>query len=552
MDTKETQKNTVWHRVKYLTLMQIGDQVRGLKSGNRKKLVASIAIKAMFAVLSIAIFFAIFMLLKSFFNFVPTEAMLVSLVFITQVVSIVSCLSGMILVLFVSKENTMLLAFPCRYSEIFLSKILVFALEEVKKSLYFLLPILIGFGANADVNVLYWLQLPIVWMALCLLPVFIGAMLSIPAIYIKRFLQTHVLVYAVLMVALIVAGFFGVYSILKAIPIPIDIGGQYNEFVISVNETFASINRFALFYNFIGKALFGKMIYLYLPLMILVVVGFGLLCFLVAMPFYFRAASSTAENSSTKKHRLKYAKRGNLFLTFFKKELKIHFRSFESMTSIITVVFIFPVVSFIFNFIMSVINTSSLGNIMTIAFNLMITLSLLGTHNANTAAALSMEGNEFAILKTAPSNTSVIAWAKIAVTTIINLMSVVVTAGMMVFMKQSIGLRIEMLDVILMSVSILFISVGQAAWGFEFDLRKPKIADYAAKGDAVTDNGNIAKAIGVSFLVATLIGLLSLLLLLDAYLSGWVRLLAIAFGFLLARLYLFNSNLKAYFNDIQG
>ncbi len=550
MNTKEIQKNTVWHRVKYLTLMQIGDQVRGLKSGNRKKLVISIAIRTLFFLLANAIFFGVFMLLKSFFNFIPTESMLISLVLIMQVVSIISCLSGMILVLFVSKENTMLLAFPCRYSEIFLSKIIVFALEEVKKSLYFLLPVLIGFGINANVNILYWLQLPIVWIALCLLPVFIGAMLSIPAIYVKRFLQTHVFVYAVLMVALIVAGFFGVYNILKAIPIPIDIGGQYNEFVIGVNQTFENINQFALFYNFIGKTLFGTV--WYLPLMILVVAGFGVLCFLVAMPFYFRAASSTAEDSSTKKHRLKYAKHSNLFMTFFKKELKIHFRSFESMTSIITVVFLFPVISFIFNFIMSVINTSSLGNIMTIAFNLMITLSLLGTHNANTAAALSMEGNEFAILKTAPSNTSVIAWAKIAVTSIINLMSVIVTAGMMVFMKQTIGLRIEMLDVVLMSVSILFISIGQAAWGFELDLRKPKIAEYAAKGDAVTDNGNIAKAIGISFLVATLIGLLSLLLLLDAYLSGWIRLLLIASGFLVARLYLFKSNLKAYFNDIQG
>ena len=539
-------------RVKYLTLMQIGDQLRGIKVGGKKKLATTIAIKTLFAVLAIAIFYAVFMVLKNFFSFAPTRNMLVTLVFITQVVSIVSCLSSMILVLFLSKENTMLLAFPCRYSEIFSSKIIVFALEEVKKSLYFLLPMLIGFGANASVGVGYWLQLPIVWITLCLLPVFIAATLSILAIYIKRFLQTHVFIYAVLMVVLITAGFFGAYTFLTMIPIPVDIGGQYNEFVISINQVFADISSVSLFYNFIGDAVFGNMVYLYLPLTILTLCGFGALCFFAAMPFYFRAASSTAENSSKKKHHLKYSKHGGLFMTFFKKELKIHFRSFESMTSIIIVVFLFPVISFIFNFIMSVINTSSLGNIMTIAFNLMITLSLLGTHNANTAAALSMEGNEFAILKTAPSNTSIIAWAKIAVTAIINLMSVIVTAGMLMFMKQYIGLRIEMQDVILMSACILFISIGQAAWSFEFDLRKPKISDYAAKGDAVTDNGNIAKALGISFLVATLVGFLSILLLLDAYMYGWVRLVGLAFGLLVARLYLFNSNLKSYFQDIQG
>ena len=41
---------------------------------------------------------------------------------------------AMMLTLFASKENTMLLAFPCNYSEIFLSKIIVFSLEEMKKN----------------------------------------------------------------------------------------------------------------------------------------------------------------------------------------------------------------------------------------------------------------------------------------------------------------------------------------------------------------------------------------------------------------------------------
>ena len=271
------------------------------------------------------------------------------------------------------------------------------------------------------------------------------------------------------------------------------------------------------------------------------------MCFAAAMPFYFRAASATAENSSNKKHIFKPSKHSNLFFTFFKKEWKIHFRSFETMTSIITAVFIFPVIAYVFNFLLSVINTSSLGNFMTIAFNLMITLSLLGTHNANTAASISKEGNEFAILKTAPSNTSVIAWAKIAMTAIINFLSLLVTGTMLM-----ITTRLSNVDVILMVVTMFCITLGQIAWGFELDIRKPKITDYASKGDAVTDNGNIAKAIALGFLVSTLTGLLSLILILDTYAYGWVRLVAIAAGFMAVRLYLLRSNLKAYFSDIQG
>lgn len=546
-NTQEIKKNSVFRRVKYLTLMQIGDQVRGLKTGGNKKLVSKILLKVLFMAISIVAFTALFFVIRNFFSFELSKDLIVTLIFITQLISIVACLGGMILVLFVSKENTMLLAFPCNYSEIFLSKIIVFALDEIKKSLIFILPLLIGFGINAGVGVIYWLQLPIIWLTLCLLPVFIGAIMAIPAIYIIKFLKSHVFIYALFLSALIIAGYLLVYWILSQIEPPLNIAGKYARFLEAVRQAFATINKISLFYSFIGNSLFGDSTALYFSLTLLVVLGFGVLCFLVAMPFYFKAASSTAENSSKKVHKIKYGKGKSLFITFLKKELKILFRSSDTVTSIVTAVLLFPTISYVFNFIMSLINTSSLGIYMTIAFNMMITLSLLGSHNANSASAISREGNEFAVLKTAPSNTSLICWAKLAVTAAINVLSLITTAIMLVF-----SMRVPIFDVIAIVITIFFISVGQIAWGFELDLRNPKITEYASKGDAVTDNGNVAKAIAIAFLVSTLVGLLSLILLLDSYVLGWVRILLIAFVFMLARLYLLHSNLKTYFDGIQG
>lgn len=547
MGEQTLNNNTAMRRIKYLTLMQIGDKLRNLKTGNRKKLGMSILLRTLLCLLITAVFWVVFNLISSTFQLQATKDMLITLMFFIQIVSVISCLSSMILLLFVSKENTMLLAFPCKYTEIFISKILVFSIEEVRKGLFFLLPLLIGFGVNADVSVAYWLQLPICWLVLCLLPVFISATLSIPAIYIKRFMQTHVWVYAVIVIALIIAIFFGIYSVLSQIEVPIKLVAVYGKFVAAVKQAFVTINSFALFYNFIGKTLFGEMVYLYLPLTLIVLSAFACLCFAVAMPFYFNAASSTAENSTKKKHAFKERAHGNLFFTFFRKEIKIFIRSFQDVNSAITVIFIFPVLIYIFNFVLSAINTNTLGNYIIIGFNIMIALSLLGTHNANIAMSLSSEGNEFAILKTAPSDTSVIGWAKIAVTAIVNLLSVSVMAIMLL-----ITTRLSLTDVLLTVVTILIISVGQIAWSFEFDVRNPKIVEYATKGDGVTDNMNVAKGIAVGFIVSTLAGLLCLILLMDHYWSGWVRLLLIAAVFTLARFYLLRSNLKAYFSDIQG
>ena len=548
MGKDKAQKNTALRRVKYLTLMQIGDGLRDLRTGNKSKLAAKIALKTLLALVMIVVFVALLGVVESFLSLTISRDMLITVLLVMQAVSIISCLSSMMLTLFASKENTMLLAFPCNYSEIFLSKIIVFALEEMKKNLYFLLPLLIGFGFNSDVNILFWVQMPIMWVALCLIPVFFGAMLSIPAIFVKRFMQNHVWIFAGAMAVLFGVVFFTIYKILSSIQLPINLLAMYNRFINSVNAGFAKVTKFALFYNWIGKALYGEMVWLYLPLTVILLAALCVGCFFIALPFYFKAASASNENSTTKQHKLKTPKKGSLFGTFFRKELKIQLRTFQSMNSMVIVIFLFPLITYVFNFLMAAIYTSTMGYYMTIGFNTMIILSLLATHNANSAAGISMEGNEFAVLKTAPSNTSVIVWAKLAVTGIVNALAL----AMMGIMLMMTSRTLTALDVVLLMASILCISLGQIAWGAEFDIRKPKITEYATKGDGVTDNANIAKAMGLAFLTSTLFGIVGLLLMAESYLFGWIRLVGLAVIFMAARFYLLHSNLKAYFEDIQG
>jgi hypothetical protein len=547
MSENTMQKNTAFRRVKYLTLMQIGDGVRDLRTGSKARLAARTALKTLLAVVLMAVFVLVFGVMDILFQLPPSRDMLITLLFITQIVGIISCLSSMMLTLFASKENTMLLAFPCNYSEIFLSKIIVFSLEEMKKNVYFLLPLLVGFGVNGGVGVAYWALLPLMWLVLCLLPVFIGAMLSIPAIVIKSFMQNHVWFYAILMTIVFGCVFFAVFKILSGVSLPINLVAVYGDFIAAVKRFFVQVNGFALFYNWIGRAMYGELVYLYVPLTILVLIGLVVVCFLAAMPFYFKAASASNENSVTKKHQYVITKKGGLFGTFFRKELRIQLRTFQSVNSILIVVFLFPLIAYVFNFLMAAINTSAMGSYMSIAFNLMIILTLLGTHNANSAASISMEGNEFAVLKTAPSNTSLIVWAKLAVTGLVNFASLCMMACMLLMTT-----RLEFIDIALLMLCILFISLGQIAWGVEFDLRKPRITEYATKGDGVTDNGNIAKAMAIAFLISTLFGVVGLLMIADSYVFGWVRLVVFSLVFLLARFYLLRSNLKAYFEDIQG
>ncbi len=539
-------KNTPYRRVKYLSLMQMGEQLRAKKTRSTKTKAFITFLKCCITVAVTAIIMFVLSFLQNKFQVKTSRDMFVFFIFITQIITLLSCVSSMISVLYTSKDNTMLLAFPCTYGEIFLSRIIVFSIGELKKSAFFLVPILLAFGLQVG-GVAYWLLIIPMWVMLCLLPVLIGALLSIPLVYVKRFLGKHVSVYATLVVLLIAGLFFGVTILLQKLPDPLRLIAVYGQFIKKLEGFFAATRSWSLWYAFIGAAMFGEAVYWTLPVSIAIFAAFGTACFLIARPFYFKAVSSTVEAGRTKKHKPRQHKFNNLFLTFFRKELKLFFRNSQSVNSAVTTILLFPFISYVFNFVLLVINKTSLGDFMSIAFNVMITLSVLSANNANVAASISSEGNEFAVLKTAPSNTSVICWAKIAVTSLVNLVAMAATFIMLTF-TTNLGNG----DLVLMALLLLIITTAHIFWSFQLDINNPRILDYAQKGNNVVDNVNIGKSIVIGFIVATLAGVLALLLLLDATkASGWLRLFAIAGAFLVARFYLLRRNIKVYFNDIQ-
>ena len=552
--TKSIEKNRIWRRIKLLVLLQAGEKFRSVKTSNKKTAAFKIFLSVLAAIAVTGGLYFLLNYLKTKLVFSFDDRLYTTVIFLTQVISIITCVGSMMAVLYNGKENHILMAFPCKYNEIFVSKIIVFTLEELKKSCFFVLPFLLSYGVVSGGGLAYWLQLIPTWVFMTTFPVLVSAIFSIPFIFVKKFLENHALLYGAILAVILVAVFALIVYGLSFVPTPVRIVALYNTLMAKFESTLAAINQFALFYNFIGKAMFGKMVYMYLPLTLVVYVAAAALCFLVAMPFYFKAASSSSENSVTKKHKVYERKdrKSNLFFTFFRKEVKLMLRSSSNIIAAVSIVFIFPILSYVMNFIVAAIRTNTYGNYMTIAFNLMITLSLLSTYNANCAQAISSEGSEFSVLKAAPSNTMIATWAKLALTMIVDLLAVGTMCGVLVFMSEQYNLDITGMDIGLMVLVIVFVSLGNILWSFQLDITNPKVNDYAVKGDAVVDNPNVAKALVIGFIFSTITGVISLLLLIDDYKSGWLRVVLIAAAFFLTRLYLYNSHLKVYFNEIQG
>ena len=547
MNNEVAVKNSLFHRLKYLVLLQAGEKFRGIKKGTEKQTIFKIFLKLLTAVVVTGGLYFVFSFVGNKFGFTFDKELFTTVIFLTQIISIITCVGSMMDILYTSKENVILMAFPCNYNEIFISKIIVFALEELRKSVSFILPFLISYGMISNGGAAYWVQLLPVWLFIVLFPVLFSAIVSIPAIFVKKFLQNHPVLSAVLVVLLLGGVFTLVTIILSKLPNPMKLIAIYNSFMNAFRNVLIKVNSFSMFYSMVGASMFGVRMYLYIPLLLVIFAAAVALCFFVAMPFYFKAASSSTEHSTAGKHKVVKHKVNNLFLTFFRKEVKLMFRSSKSLNSALSIILVFPIISYVMNFIVALVKTNLYGDFMTIAFNIMITLSLLSTYNANCASAISQEGSEFAVLKAAPSNTMIATWAKLALTMIVDLLAVG-TMSLVITFTTTLPAR----DIALIAGVIVPISLGNILWSFQIDLLNPKINDYAVKGDAVVDNPNIAKALVIGFLISTFMGLLIFLFLRDNYTSGWARMFGVGVAYFLIRLYLYHSNLKVYFNDIQG
>ncbi len=538
-------KNSPLRRIKYLMLMQMGEHIRKYKGDSIKKKAFIIFLKTVLCILITAALVFAFSYLKSSVHVKISKQLLISLLFISQIISIISCTSNLLSVLFLGKDNTLLLAFPCSYGEIFISKLAVYGFEELKKSVYFTLPFFISFGVFAG-QVWYWILLLPILILCCLLPVVIGALISIPLIYVKRFFEKHVFLSSVCILSLLILSFFGVTIILDKLPDPLRLIAIYDKFIIAVESFLVSLSKWSLWYVFVGNALFGNLSIINFLAFFAVCAVFGLIAVFLAKPLYFKAVSSTVEAGRTKKHKVKHHKLNNLFLTFFRKELILFFRNSQAVTSAVFTIFMFPLISYVFNFVLVAINQNVVGEFMSIAFNVMITFSILSSNNANSASAISKEGSEFAVLKTAPSDTSIICWAKIAVTEIVNVLSILTTVIVLGYTTT-----ISPINLALLSILLIVLTTAHILWSFQLDIVNPQILQYATKGNEVINNPNVAKSIVIGFLISLIAGIVILLMFIENYLAGWIRVMLLAFAFAFFRLYVLNNNVKVYFNDIQ-
>ncbi len=344
-----------------------------------------------------------------------------------------------------------------------------------------------------------------------------------------------------------IALLFGlVYYLAGFIPDNIRIVQLYNSFIVGLAKFMKQVASVASIYTVIGHLLNGVNVFVNYLVVIGAIIGLFLVNYLISRPLFFFLTSRTSENTLTRKHHAKTSVSKGLFWTFLRKEITIAKRSPNELFSNYAVMFFMPIIMYVLNSIYMGMDRSSLGNQFVLIFNVMITLIIIAASNTASAVAITTEGYEFVLLKTAPSKTQQVAWAKMAFnfvfTSVLLLLSFILfRVALPVFNKT---------DIWLLFTFVFFINASHILWSFQIDILSPKLSDYAATG-SLSNNQNIAKSLSNGLVLAMVMTALSIILFVFFSHIAWYLLIGFSVLWLLFRFHSFKTYLNAYFIDIE-
>jgi hypothetical protein len=120
-------------RLKILTLMQLRQKMK-LKIDNKHRFLGVLALRALLVIMmSIVMIFVLYAINNILF--IPVNHYFIIFVFmLTQGMSIISATNGLMIDLYLSRDNQILLSFPAKNDEVFLSKLLVYYIQEFIKN----------------------------------------------------------------------------------------------------------------------------------------------------------------------------------------------------------------------------------------------------------------------------------------------------------------------------------------------------------------------------------------------------------------------------------
>ena len=541
-----------------LVMMQLKDKMdlsflKSRRSIIFKSVLSLLLVACVTAVIYLLFSTAVTLRIFSFWAELPVTV--VSVVFFAMfVLSVLSCTLGLTDTLFLSKDNQVLLTLPVPANWVFLSKLIIYYIYELRKNVVFTLPLFIAYGMVNSLAAYYypWLIFGLIFVSM--LPVLIGAVLSIPAMYVYRFVKRYNWLKAALFVVACAGATWAVVAVIRLIPENINIAGSWGTLFYTVQDALnAACNAFLPLF-WLVRMLVGQTVnYVYRLFSVYTLAYFGgmigtiavLFCivFFASRPLFFRMASKEFEFAKKNGIRPRKNRVHSKYMSALSEEVRKNFRSGRQVLKYVLQIAVMPVAILLLNRVYAAMNTRLAGEYMTIAFNVLIMLLLMLSFNAEYASVYSKDGNARYLLKTRPVPYLADTLARLVLPAVCSLVSVI--ASVCVYAEVA---KIGTASAVLLGGTVLFATYAHLLWSAELDIMNPQSEQYATVGVTYSNPNERNSAILAFVLSALFTGILYFLIG-EGMTLAMVKVFLLAAVLLAARVYLYCTRVKLYYAE---
>ena len=545
-------------KITSLVMMQLKDKWNLSFKTNKKLALLKISGRLIvFAVITVIAYFLMDMTTSTLHIFfgdrIPLSAMK-PILFLLMVFEVVSILIGMTRSLYFAKDNTVLITYPVKPDYLFLSKVIVYYVDAVKKSLMLFFPVIISFGIIYKYSIPFYLWALFFDLILVALITLICGLLSVPTYYVLKFLDKFKVAKVIFSVALTGALIALTIFVYKLIPENINLIREYDKFTRGLNNFLANFSKDFAISSFITHAFLGvrsgygmKVFSDYTWQGVLFgLVGIALFVLanaLLAKPFYLKmiATSNRSSNKPGREHKNHKSSKG---FSVFKYELFRIIRDEKHLVSSIICVVSLPLIILLVNKFYVAFNSSGTGAYFMFIFNFFFISIVAFSHNTSSSYIYSKDGPSWSVNKTMPVNPRLSLSLRLVYNLAVSLL-IIIPSSIIFFNNSKVTDRYSLL---LFIITIFVLATFHNFLSASYDYSNSPNKDKADIGSEIVSSHELV-SVAFGFLTALGALLLLFLMLTSATKNPQIRLLIVSLIACFGAIFSFLRKVKATYQE---
>ena len=395
-----------------------------------------------------------------------TYVMLALMIFVSLILCVVNTIYKSQGVLFVSKDNDLLLALPIEKKAILASRIIKLMLLEYIWTVIILIPSLVVYVYYEGLTLSLIISSIVMLIALPIIPVILGTILGYIATAISSRFKSKNLMQIIASVVIFVVTFYFSFKL----------SGNLNELINKAQDIYKTLKEIYYPLGLYIECIENLDVLKLLAILAINIVPLILFVLIFSLG-YFKIISKLSENHSKSKFTFKTVKTRNVFDTLFVKEMKKYFRSSVYLLNTIVgpMLLIIGAVLLLAKGVdiksITEDNAQLLQRLNEYMPLLLYMIAAMGVSTANiSASSISIEGKNLQLLKSLPINTMDIFLTK----AVFHFLIVFVPSVLSVVLA-AVVLNLSAIDTMIITISLALSVFMQAMLGIVINLLLPKL-----------------------------------------------------------------------------